>query len=105
MNPDIMQPPAAPHSMIFVIFSSLIPPIPYTGILTAFTTSVKNSSPLGGRPFLQSVTKTCPANTKSTPSFCAFIASSGLWIDVLTDSNQTDSPLLLKIPDMEDESS
>ena len=56
--PDIMHPPEAPFcfNSPHCFSSNLIPPIAYTGTFTVLQTSFKNPSPLGARPFLQSVT-------------------------------------------------
>ena len=56
--PDIMHPPEAPFcfNSSHCFSSNLIPPIAYTGTFTVLQTSFKNPSPLGARPFLQSVT-------------------------------------------------
>ena len=51
----MMQPPKAPHFITSCIcpVPAWIPPIAYTGIVTALQTSFRKSVPLGGSPFLQ----------------------------------------------------
>lgn len=81
ISPDIIQTPAAPADIDEFILSEFIPPIAYTGILTERHTSLRKSRPLGGRPFLQSVAKMCPAVRYVAPSCCALTASSTLWTE------------------------
>ena len=53
--PDILQ------SDNMETFASEIPPMAYTGIGTALQIYFRQSIPLPGSPFLQSVVKICPA--------------------------------------------
>ena len=55
IHPLMIQPPAAPAFFTSQRFSGLIPPMAYTGMETASQIFLKNSTPLPGKPFLQSV--------------------------------------------------
>ena len=84
INPDIMQPPAAPAFSTSPIFAGDIPPIAYTGKpLLSRQAAFRKSRPFLGSPFLQSVSKMLPRTICVAPSFAAFRTSSILWHDTL----------------------
>lgn len=56
-----MQAPAAPASLTEAILAEVIPPMAYTGTGTQVQSSFRKGIPLPGSPFLQSVSKICPA--------------------------------------------
>ena len=76
INPDIMQPPAAPASITSGRRSILMPPIAYTGTGQAWQISRTNARPLPFKPFLHSVSKIVPRMICVAPYFTAISMSS-----------------------------